>query len=548
MFRNKIIGVAAGLCGLLILIPSGWSQAAALQALQEYFTRNGSLCVVKLYGLHITSNVMGRPIEMRVQDGVVSRGASRWVHGDRDITIPLGQTVQFQRVEAAQDAKSDLLRVYVLAMGSVVPVSFVVPKNSLATMSAEQMQALVETVFQPAASAQPAEGNTPPSAHQNASPARPAVTRPNPPSPDQSSERTPLPSENVVDLEGILRKHNGDAILKIEGVHAVMQSPDFTRDNVIVDGVFQPRSTGGIYRGMRDMVFWPNSHVTFMQLAAFTDNDHDILHLVVRSDLGAFAPISFLFPKGELSSMSKRDIMKTMDPFIVFAAADENTFRNEPGSRTDAKTAAGIPSAPGEATTLEGLSLRPSRPPDQGCMWVPYVSKKWSLALLREHCTGGRNDWKLNDMADGIGMSTEGPAQGADIQILSKPATQPIETAIQQQVIAKLHDPAARANCRATRQTEEEEPGWHEYQVQAFGAYAKRQPKTPEEMGKDGMEFCGGLYGADVSDVFLYNPDVSKTHFFALHGLSDPPKAQPFDIFSLRFLNGSANNQSASDR
>ena len=546
MIRSKVLAGTAVLCGVLFTNSPGWSQQAdGLQALQRFIANSGAEWVVKISGLHITTNLMGRPSEMRIQNGVVSRGSSRWVHGDRDVPIPVGQIVRLQRVEAAQDAKSDLLRVYVVALGSIVPVSFVIPKGTLGSMNEPQMQALVETVFGPATVARPqqqAVGGAPHVGVPSGNAAAPsAVAQPNPASTNRDPERTPIPSESVLDLDGLLKKHAGDAIVKIEGVHAVMQSPDFVRDNIIVDGVFQPRARG-MYRGMRDVVLWPNSHVTFQQLAAFTDNEHDILHLVVRSDLGAFAPFAFLLPKGELSSMSKRQIMATVDPFIVFAAADENTFRNEPdgGSKTAAKPAVGSSSASGQQGALVMSSMPPpSRAPDEGCMWVPYVSKKWSLELLREHCTGGRNDWTLSDVADGIGMSTQGPAQGTAIQIFSKTATEPIETAIQHQVIAKIQDPAARVNCRVTRQSQEEEPGWHEYGVVAMGAYA--HPKVPPElqMEKEDVGLCGGLYGGDTSSVFLYNPQVSKTQFFGLYGLSDPLKGQPFDIFSLRFEAGS---------
>ncbi len=344
-----------------------------------------------------------------------------------------------------------------------------------------------------------------------------AASVPAPGARQTASQRTPLSSENVAELNATLKNHNGDAILKIAGMHAAMQSPDYTRDNIVADGVFQPRPSGGIYRGMRDMVLWPNSHVTFLQLSALTDDEHDVLHLVVRSDLGAFAPVSFLLPKGQLSTLSKLKIMQIMDPFVAFAAADSNTFKAESSSAT--------------ASLAAGGRLQPSHPPMQGCAWVPFASKKYGLELLVSKCKG-RDQWVFGDTVDGIGMGS--PAQ-TQFEVHEKPAAQPMETAIQQQVIAKFGDSQARANCRAVRLQNEEQPGWHEYGVEPFGAYAHPKPAKGEDMEKgDGL--CNGMWGADVSSAVIYNPAVSKTHFFVLYGLSDPIKDQPYDIFSLRFL------------
>ena len=507
-----ISGIQTGvLLGILVMVGGGLTGAQAqdaIAALRNDYAGERAVCRVKTSELHATADLLGRPSEIRIVNGVISRGPSALIQGNRDVPIPAGQIVRVIGIEQRGTLKNDILRVTIEAAGTTIPIAFLQPKGSLGGMTEAQLQSLVAQVLEPvqraAPSAQIGAGNSP----------RPQGTRAEP-------QRTPLPSENVLDLNGFLKTHNGDAILKIEGVHAAMGTPDNTRDNVIIDGVFQPRPVGGIYRGMRDFVLWPNSQVQFIQLAAFTDDEHDILHLVIRAAIGGFAPVSFLLPKGQLSTMSKKKILETIEPFVVFAAADSRTFRDE--SRTVAP-----------ATPIATGSLRPSHPPGPGCLWVPYVSKKFGLELLHEQCKARQNDWKPGDTAMGIGVSVQGPPQTL-FEVRQKPASQPIETAIQEQIVAKYKDPAARAGCRVLRVKDEEQPGWHEYGIEAFGSYSHPKVTKEQEMEKgDGL--CDGMSGADVTTVFVYNPEVSKTHFFAFYGLSDPLKGQPFDIFSLRFI------------
>jgi hypothetical protein len=498
----------------------------AVAALKNDYGGAHALCKVKVDGLHASTDLVGRPSEVHILDGAISRGSARFVHGGRDVSIPAGRTVRVMRIEQADTAKYDVLRVTVDAAGMVLPIAFLEPSGTLAHMTEAQLQSLMGQILEPLATSATSPANAGRAAVEPAAaPVRQSEPRPAQPN-GVAPSRTSLPSENVLELDAILKRHNGDAILMIEGVHAVMQSPDYTRDNVIVDGVFQPRPAGGIYRGMRDMVLWPNSHVTFLQLSALTEDEHDVLHLVVRSDLGAFAPISFLLPKGQLSALSKLKIMQLMQPFIAFAAADANTFKAEPKT-TSASVSNASPAA--------GTSLQASHPPMQGCAWVRFVSKKHGLELLVQRCQSG-NQWVFGDTAEGIGMriGMNYPLQ-TQIEVHEKPATQPIEAAIRQQIIAKFTDSQARASCRAVRAQNEEQPGWHEYQVEPFGAYAHPKPVKNEDMEKgDGL--CNGMWGADVSSVIIYNPGVSETHFFALYGLSDPIKEQAYDIFSLRFL------------
>ena len=503
----------------LLLIVAGTATKAAPQSaidtLRSDFAGDRALCRVTMNGLHATTDVLGRPSEMRVTNGVLSRGASRFVHGSSDVPIAVGQLVRVAGIESGETAKNDVLRVTVRANGAAIPVAFLVGKGTLASMTEHQLQALIEQVFEPV------QNTVPPAA--TAVRAGAAAT-PKPPIEKAEPQRTPIPSEDVLELNGILKHHGGDAILKIEGVHAAMQTPDNTRDNVVIDGVFQPRQAGGIYRGSRDIVLWPNSQVQFVELSALSDNEHDILHLVVRAAIGGYAPISFLLPKGQLSTLQKKQIMQIMEPFVVFAAADSHTFTGNPRA-----------AVPAVGASPDSSSLHASHPPDAGCLWEPYASKKFDLELLREHCTGGHNDWKLADTPSGIGMSTQGPPQPA-FDVFRKPAAQPIETAIHEQIIMKFKDPAARTYCRAIRSRDQEEPGWNEYQIEAFGTYAHPKLTKEEQDEKDaGPELCGGMYGGDVSTYFVYNPEISRTHFFAFYGLSDPLKGLPYDIFSLRF-------------
>lgn len=306
------------------LTSSAVAQDEAVSQLRSHLLANGGVCVVRIQGLHATTDMLGRPSEMRIVNGEVSRGAGAVLHGKADFVIPQGQSVRILDVQAGSDSKRDELKVRLAAGSSFIPVAFVLPQGSLASMSEQQLEAVVEPVLAPV---------VPAPAHQTAEVSAPAqlsgprtVAQAQPQSASPTSTRKPLDAPNVVELNGILKRHGGDALIVAEGVRAAMGTPDNTPDNLIVDGIFHPQPRG-MHNGMRDINLWPNSQAQFLDLSAFTDDQHDYLHLVIRGTVGSYAPFTWVFPKGQLASMSKRQIMHDIDPVVVFAAADEKTFR-----------------------------------------------------------------------------------------------------------------------------------------------------------------------------------------------------------------------------
>ena len=484
-------------CLLLLLVSLQATVFAqdAITALRNDYGGPTALCRVRINGLHASSDLVGRPLEVHVVNGAIARGGFISVHSGRDVAIPAGQLVRITDISPVSTSKNDELRVTVAVDGYAIPIGFVLPKGSLATASEEQLQQLVGGVLESAQSAPPPSPSAPVTGAKTQQTAQQNL---------QAPQRTPLANESIDELNAILKHHNGDAILKPGGVRAAMITPENTPDNLIIEGVLQPRAQG-MYHGMRDVALWPNTQVQFMELRAFSDEQHDYVRLVVRAPIGAFAPITWVLPKGQLASVSKKQVMQIIDPVIVFAAADEHTFGNE-GQNAN-------------SSSLANPAMKASRPPDPGCEWVPFTSRKYGFELMRERC------------------QNQPLSEALSFDVYRKPAGQSIEAAIQQQIIAKFKDPRVRGNCRVVQSTDEEEPGWHEYSIKAFGSYPYPKVSKEQEMEKqDAPNLCGGWDGGDVSNLIVYNPVVTKEMFFAFRGLSDPLKGQPDDIFSLKML------------
>ena len=475
-----------------------------ITALRNAYAGQASFCRVKVAGLHVSFDVLGRPVEVRVANGAIVRGSNLSLRGSKDVPVPPGSIIRVTGISSENNSRNDVLRVDTVAFGAALPIAFLLPKASLSTLPQEQIQQLISTILEPEHSAPTEKAQSLPPIQQNHNPVAAASSQRQQPSPAGQPQRTPLSNDNIDELNAILNRHNGDALTKLGGIRAAMMTPDYTPDNLVIEGVLQPRGQGS-YHGMRDVALPPSTHAQFKELRAFTDDQHDYFRLVVRADIGAFAPVTWVVPKGQLASLSKRQIMEMIDPVVVFAAADHDTFSNE---RQRPNTSEATPSVTWQAP----------RPPDPGCEWIPYRSTKYGFDLMRERCKGS-------------------PPLSDDLRftVYRKPSEQSLQTAVRQQIILKFNDPQARANCRVVQSNREEHPGWHEFSIEPFGSYA--HPKVDKninmEKSDDGAP-CDAWAGANTDSLIIYNPVVTKKMFFVFRGLSDNGDLESDDIFTLR--------------
>jgi hypothetical protein len=97
-------------------------------------------------------------------------------------------------------------------------------------------------------------------------------------------------------------------------------------------------------------------------------------------------------------------------------------------------------------TALSAQAAQPTRPPEQGygCVWKPFESPELGIRLLVQDCIdpnihyefSAKDGWlEEHRPSDPV---TFGPSQ--IVRVLSKPADQPIVSAIQEQFVATLTD------------------------------------------------------------------------------------------------------------
>ena len=149
-----------------------------------------------------------------------------------------------------------------------------------------------------------------------------------------------------------------------------------------------------------------------------------------------------------------------------------------------------LPSTPPHPanTVVDFLPAAPGYPPlhaaraaEEGCWWAPVLIEKYKLEFLVQQCLpdhGGFGNYKFEYTADKAGVSMqESEGQGTHIlDVVEKPAEQPITTAIRLKYISKLN-PAARANCNAHRQAGESGPV-ETYQALPSGRMLARKDST----------------------------------------------------------------------
>jgi len=178
---------------------------------------------------------------------------------------------------------------------------------------------------------------------------------------------------------------------------------------------------------------------------------------------------------------------------------------------------------------LSAYAAQPSRPPEEGfgCVWQPFESRELGIRLLVQNCTdpsmhyefSAKDGWlEEHRPSDPV---TFGPAQ--IVRLLTKPADQPIAAAIQQQFVATLTDPAAKASCRVGpfKNAEVKANGKQLFTIMPTGAYAK---KIDRELQKEPRDFgCGEFGGGQSTAYFEYHPGESKTKFLYVDTGQDEP-------------------------
>lgn len=476
-------------CLLLFAAPLLLAQSDAIASLRLRLLRAGPNCILKINGLHATTDFFNRPAEMHIVNGLLSRGTSRVLHGKVDIPFPAGQHVQVIRVETVANNKSDALRLLLAAGNTAIPASFDVEKDHLLKMTEEQLFALIDPILLlPQAPAEPA---------RPISRTAPAQPNPRPPVPEEKPSQPLIPTDAVQSIELFLRK-NRQVTFRLEGLHGAMASPDFTRDNRIVSDVFEPRPASEIRKGVRDMRFPSGQQAEFVSLTPLASDGNDILRLIVRAPIGAFIPIAFVLPKDTLAAMSEEQIHQAILAAVILPPLVPPHPAN---TVVDLKPAAtGFP------------LMRASENAPDGCWYMPYLSRKWDLEAAVMDCE--TNSWKTraSDTAHGIAFQVAGTEPVEVFTINTKPADQSIEAAIRQQFIMKSKSPAVRAGCRA--QCKVAADGLVNCEVAAFGPYAKQKRFQSHGEKGDAEEPCPGLASDDVYAVFfLYRPTESKTKF-----------------------------------
>ena len=139
--------------------------ASPLEQLRQRLMSGPAITVLHLSNLHGSTRTLVRPVDNLVVDGVVrDRPMAGLLRGGDEI-IPAGQLVRVTDVERAPGKKNDVLRVTVSTPGNAVAlVAFVLPPQSLSSVTEAQMEALVFPALTPAAAhgaSLPATGRVP---------------------------------------------------------------------------------------------------------------------------------------------------------------------------------------------------------------------------------------------------------------------------------------------------------------------------------------------------------------------------------------------------
>ena len=294
---------------------------------------NGSFYAIKISGLHSTTDVLGRPSEIRIVNGAVARGASQFLHGKQDYAIAPGQSVHVQTVTTSTDSKKDEFKLELAAGGLIVPVAFVLPQGSLANMTEPQLQALVDSLMSPLTNTSYGQ-SVAPSAPGAPVAAPPRDRAPAPPPAVQpgliGSKTFYLRSASSVDAPALTAfskrcmSNNGLVMLKTDEFTGITDM-DASRENIIVDGSLQPPPPG-FFRGNRMANLHPGEVDRIVDVRAITDGEHDILHLTVRTSLPLFGNIAFVFPKDSLKTMTEAQMRSLVEPWINLPG----TFRLPP--------------------------------------------------------------------------------------------------------------------------------------------------------------------------------------------------------------------------
>lgn len=322
--------------------------------------------------------------------------------------------------------------------------------------------------------------------------------------------------------------------VRVAGVHAATEVLLHPIDTRIVAGAVQKRGLD-LLRGSTDRVLPVGSAVQVLKVEAARDNREDILRVTVRAAGGGLASMAFVCAKATLATLSRAQAAALLSPVLegpalvaVSESPNATSARSADLGPTAAVTSA-APSAPPaaaahpSATQLEFPPAAPGYPAlhaseaaKQGCWWTPALIEALQVEMLVQQCDskgsfwGGEHYTYVEDHG-GVGMQGNSGEVSHIIDIVSKPADEPISAAIRQRYISKLKSPAARASCVPRREGDQTGPV-EMYDVVPTGAYS-RQARF--HRGDDSSEDpCPGLAGNDALSMFFeYNPENSKTHF-----------------------------------
>ena len=187
---SRILCKIVTLClGCVSLVPSMCAQEAdPVAALRQQLTSDNGAATVQVDGIRAATKVLVRPIDNRIAKGALqSRGALDVLRNPSDIVLHHGDAVRVTKVETAADSKGDILRISVVTGNNAVALlAFIVPKDSLGSMSEAQLKQLITPVLR---SSMLSGEQTP----GRSKPLRAAVAPAPPPPP-------PNPARTVVDL------------------------------------------------------------------------------------------------------------------------------------------------------------------------------------------------------------------------------------------------------------------------------------------------------------------------------------------------------------
>ena len=123
----------------------------------------------------------------------------------------------------------------------------------------------------------------------------------------------------VAQLRNFLLGGGGLITLKADGFQGTLH-PGQARENIILDGNLQ-RVPECCFRGVRMNDLAPGQPLKVLQVRAFTDGGHDVLHLLVESQFPIFGNIAIVLPKDTLGTMSESQMESLLAPWIVLVGA-----------------------------------------------------------------------------------------------------------------------------------------------------------------------------------------------------------------------------------